>query len=148
MRNKRVAVSAAFLACALVTVARFAASEPVESAVAEWPYYGGDAGGGRYSRLGEINRSNVARLKIAWEYHTGDVSDGSDGRRKSAFETTPVVADGMMYLTTPFNRVVALDPENRERKVELRSKDRSARALLGRLNQPRRGAVERCAKKQ
>jgi quinoprotein glucose dehydrogenase len=116
MRNKRVAMSAAFLACALLTLARFAASEPVDDAVADWPFYGGDAGGTRYSRLGEINRSNVARLKVAWEYHTGDVSDGSGGRTKSAFETTPIVAHGTMYLTTPFNRVIAVDPESGKEK--------------------------------
>ena len=51
--------------------------------IADWPYYGGDAGGSRYSPLTQINRSNVARLTLAWEYHTGDVSDGSDNRRKS-----------------------------------------------------------------
>jgi quinoprotein glucose dehydrogenase len=116
MRDKRLAVFAALLAGALVTVARFAASEPIEAAVADWPFYGGDAGGTRYSRLGEINRSNVARLRVAWEYRTGDVSDGSSGRPKSAFETTPVVAHGTMYFTTPFNRVIALDPENGKEK--------------------------------
>src|SRR5215468_1206600 len=42
----------------------------------DWPVYGGDAGGARYSSLTEINRSNMARLKTAWTYHTGDVSDG------------------------------------------------------------------------
>jgi glucose dehydrogenase len=52
--------------------------------------------GSRYSQLMQINRSNVAALKIAWEYHTGDVSDGSGSRRKSAFETTPIVANGTM----------------------------------------------------
>src|SRR5262249_32949980 len=43
--------------------------------------------------------------------HTGDVSDGTHGRRRSGFETTPLVVDGTLYLTTPFNRVIALDPE-------------------------------------
>jgi quinoprotein glucose dehydrogenase len=94
----------------------FSASAPNDAAVAEWPFYGGDAGGRRYSPLGEINRSNVAQLKVAWEYHTGDVSDGTDGRPKSAFETTPVVANGTMYFTTPFNRVIALDPESGKEK--------------------------------
>ena len=116
MRSNRLAASAAFLACALLTVARFAGSEPIDKAIADWPFYGGDAGGTRYSTLREINRSNVAQLKVAWEYHTGDVSDGSDGRPKSAFETTPVVANGTMYLTTPFNRVIALDPESGKEK--------------------------------
>src|SRR5262249_48382556 len=68
------------------------------------------------SPLTQIDKSNIAQLQVAWEYHTGDVSDGSGGRRKSAFETTPIVADGTMYLTTPFNRVVALDPETGREK--------------------------------
>jgi quinoprotein glucose dehydrogenase len=55
----------------------------------DWPTYGNDPGGQRYSPLDEINKQNVAHLKVAWTYHTGDVSDGSDGRRWSAFENTP-----------------------------------------------------------
>jgi glucose dehydrogenase len=41
---------------------------------ADWPSYGGDAGGTRYLLLTQIDKSNVAQLKVAWEYHTGDVS--------------------------------------------------------------------------
>jgi quinoprotein glucose dehydrogenase len=41
---------------------------------------------------------------------TGDISDGLDERKRSAFETTPILVDGKLYLTTPFNRVIALDP--------------------------------------
>jgi len=92
------------------------AAEPTDGGIADWTYYGGDPGGSRYSPLTQINKSNVAELKVAWEYHTGDVSDGSDNRRKSEFETTPIVADGTMYLSTPFNRVVALDPETGREK--------------------------------
>ena len=51
------------------------------------------------------------RLKVAWIYHTGDVSDGKTCPQRSAFETTPLVVDGVMYLTTPFSRLIALDPE-------------------------------------
>jgi quinoprotein glucose dehydrogenase len=90
--------------------------EPANRPVEDWPNYGGDPGGSRYSRLTEINKSNVGELKVAWEYHTRDISDGSDGRRKSAFETTPIVADGTMYFSTPFNRVIALDPETGSEK--------------------------------
>lgn len=64
----------------------------------------------RYSTLTQINRENVAKLKIAWVFHTGDISDGSDGRKRSGFETTPIMVGGTLYLTTPFNRVIALDP--------------------------------------
>jgi len=62
------------------------------------------------TRHSEINRENVSKLKVAWTFHTGDVSDGSHDRRRSGFETTPIVVEGTLYFTTPFNRVIALDP--------------------------------------
>ena len=102
---------AAILSLASCSGVQFFATEPIDGPIADWPYYGGDAGGSRYSVLTQINKRNVVELKVAWEYHTGDVSDGSEDRSKSAFETTPIVADGTMYLSTPFNRVIALDPE-------------------------------------
>src|ERR1044072_7196142 len=78
----------------------------------EWPYYAGDAGGTKYSAQKEIHRSNVERLRPAWIFHTGDISDGTRWPTRSAFESTPLVVDGVMYLTTPFSRVIALDPES------------------------------------
>src|SRR5258707_2258469 len=78
----------------------------------EWPAYAGDSGGSKYSRLKQIDRENVASLKLAWTFHTGDMSDGSEYPPRSAFEGTPLVVDGIMYLTTPFNRLIALDVEN------------------------------------
>ncbi len=75
----------------------------------EWHYYGGDSGGRKYSPLKQIHRGNVAKLKLAWEFHTGDVSDGKDFPVRSAFETTPLMVDGNLYLTTPFNRLIAID---------------------------------------
>jgi len=77
----------------------------------DWPSYGHDAGGMRYSPLTQIARDNVARLKVAWTFHTGDISDGHNGQKRSGFETTPIVVDGTLFLTTGFNRVIALDPE-------------------------------------
>ena len=76
----------------------------------EWPNYGNDPGGMRYSPLTEINRENVSKLKVAWIFHTGDISDGGHDRRRSGFEATPILVDGTLYLTTGFNRVIALDP--------------------------------------
>jgi quinoprotein glucose dehydrogenase len=111
----------------LVMNVRLSVSDPADSPLADWPYYGSDPGGTRYSPLTQINRTNVGQLKIAWEYHTGDLSNGSGGRRVSAFETTPIVAFGTMYFSTPFNRVIALDPETgKERwsvdpKIDLRT---------------------------
>jgi len=80
-------------------------------AASDWPNYGNDPGGTRYSPLTQINRGNVTNLKVAWVFHTGDISDGSGGKKRSGFETTPILVDGMLYFTTPFNRVIALDPE-------------------------------------
>ncbi len=77
---------------------------------AEWPSYGNDPGGMRYSLLAQIDRDNVSQLKVAWVFHTGETSDGTGGRQRSGFETTPILVDGVLYLTTPFNRVIALDP--------------------------------------
>src|SRR5712692_6547934 len=41
----------------------------------DWRYYAGEPGGSKYSRLDQINRSNVTKLRLAWTYHTGDLSD-------------------------------------------------------------------------
>lgn len=79
--------------------------------VHEWPVYGGDSGGTKYSPLDQINRSNVKNLKVAWIFDSGDFSDGTQLPTGSAFETTPLVADGVMYVSTPFHRLFALDPE-------------------------------------
>src|SRR5258706_11065939 len=80
----------------------------------DWPTYGHDPGGMRFSPADQITRENVFRLTVAWTAHTGDVSDtvssGSSGRKRSAFENTPILVDGLLYVTTPFNRVLALDP--------------------------------------
>jgi len=81
------------------------------SVVDEWPSYGHDAGGMRYSPLTDVTRANVSRLAVAWTFHTGDISDGRGTRQRSGFETTPIVVDGTLYLTTGTNRIVAVDPE-------------------------------------
>jgi glucose dehydrogenase len=65
----------------------------------------------RYSPLAQINRKNVAKLKVAWIFHTGDISEGGNVRKRSGFEATPILVDGALHFTTPFNRVIALDPE-------------------------------------
>ena len=77
----------------------------------EWPHYGNDIGGSKYSPLKQINKQNVTRLKPAWTYHTGDISDGTTYSVRSAFECTPLVVDGVMYVSTPFCRVAALEAE-------------------------------------
>ncbi len=84
---------------------------PVTSVTSDWPAYGHDPGGSRHSPLTQITKANVRGLKVAWTYRTGDISDGTHWRQKSAFEVTPILADGTLYFCTPFDRVIALDPE-------------------------------------
>jgi quinoprotein glucose dehydrogenase len=77
----------------------------------DWPAYGRDRGGSRFSPLAQINRDNVKSLKMAWTYRTGDVHTDGKSKEKTAFQATPIFVDGTLYLSTPFNRVIALDPE-------------------------------------
>ncbi len=84
----------------------------MDGPTATWPDYGNDKGGSRYSPLTQITPANVKYLKKAWEYHTGDVSDGKgEIKSESAFEATPILNDGRLYVPSPFNKVIALDPE-------------------------------------
>src|SRR2546430_2625036 len=74
------------------------------ASAADWPNYGGDKGGTRYSPLKQINRTNVSRLRVAWTYHTGE-----DLKRKEPMECTPIVVDGVLYATSARSRLIALD---------------------------------------
>src|SRR5205809_3633567 len=80
----------------------------------EWRFYGGDAGGTRYSPLKQINRQNVKNLKRVWTYHMREVDRGgneTDRHNIAPFESTPIVIDGVLYFSAPSNRVIALDAE-------------------------------------
>ncbi|MGA7414529.1 MAG: PQQ-binding-like beta-propeller repeat protein, partial [Bryobacteraceae bacterium] len=84
----------------------FAATPP---APGDWPAYGHDPGGQRYSPLTAINRETVKNLKPAWTFRTGDAYKPADSRA-TAFEATPLYVDGTIFLGTPLGRVIALDP--------------------------------------
>ncbi len=75
-----------------------------------WEVYGGDPGGTRYSAADQIDRGNVARLEVAWHYRTGELGEGFAAQGKLAFEATPILVDGRLYLSTPTDQVIALDP--------------------------------------
>jgi quinoprotein glucose dehydrogenase len=76
----------------------------------DWPAYGRDPGGARFSPLTQITRANVAQLQVAWTYHTGMPDLTGMGHRPPALEVTPIVVDGTMYVSTPTGIVAALDP--------------------------------------
>ena len=86
-------------------------------AAEEWPHYGNDPGGTRYSALGQINRTNVAELEVAWEHDTPDFADGLSGSpTRSAFEATPLVIGETIFVPTPLDRLLALDASTGRRR--------------------------------
>ncbi len=80
------------------------------AAPGDWPAYGRDPGGARFSPLTQITRENVAQLQVAWTYHTGMPELAGMGHRPPALEVTPIVIDGTMYVSTPTGIIAALDP--------------------------------------
>lgn len=90
---------------------------PMDGPVAGWPDYGNDKGGTRYSPLTQITPHNVQHLEVAWEYHTGDLSDGQGAiRSTTAFEATPILIEDTLYFPSPFNRIIALDAATGQEK--------------------------------
>ena len=85
----------------------------------DWEIYGGNKANTKYSPLNQINSTNVDKLKVAWSWDSVDNEIKSSGDamfRRSKFEATPLVIDGVMYLTTSYSRIVALDPLTGEQK--------------------------------
>jgi len=89
----------------------FAVISSVAAAVPDsgWPVYGGDEGGTRYSPLTEITPANVGELRVAWTFRTGELGQGVKDWSRSAFEVTPILYDGTLYLTTSSTDVVAVN---------------------------------------
>jgi quinoprotein glucose dehydrogenase len=75
-------------------------------AQSDWPNVGNGKGAMRYSTLRQINRHNVKDLNVAWTVHTGGLSPIIRG---SAIQCTPIVTDGVMYVTSPDTQVIALN---------------------------------------
>ena len=68
-----------------------------------WETYQGDPGSNQYSSLGQINRSNVDQLKVAWTYQTGGSLD-----KQSQIQCNPIIVDDILYATSPAIKLIAL----------------------------------------
>lgn len=75
----------------------------------EWPYYGGDLANNRYSRLTQINKSNVQKLQIAWEWKITDAPPALSAPR--TFQATPLMIDDVLYFPDPYHHLIAVDAE-------------------------------------
>ena len=102
----------------LLRVLLVAALVSVAGAQSDWPVYGHDPGGLQYSPLKQIDTKNVTKLQIAWTYDTRPPavpeSEGVPAKaapRSRASQATPLMVGGVLYLSTPYNRVIAMEPE-------------------------------------
>jgi quinoprotein glucose dehydrogenase len=103
-----------FASICVLAVALAAAQSPV----VDWSANGRDLEGTRYVPASEITPANVGRLERAWTYRTGESGPAFATTKPAAFEATPLVVDGVMYVGTPLGRAIALDAATgRERWV-------------------------------
>ena len=100
-------LSVSFLVCRIeVAFAQGASTEMVE-----WPYVGADQAASKYSPLADINTANVDQLEIAWTWEPNELPNQEFRTRPGSFEATPLMIDNVIYLSTMYTRVVALDAE-------------------------------------
>jgi quinoprotein glucose dehydrogenase len=94
-----------------------AASAPFTYAAApgDWPAYAGTWAGLKWSPLTEINPGNAARLQVAWQFHTGDLKRPDDPG-EFTYEMTPIKVGNLLYLCTPHDIVIALDPASGQQR--------------------------------
>ena len=108
----------------------------VAGAQTDWPIYGHDPGGLQYSPLKSIDTKNVSKLQVAWTYDTRPAAAPAPATvtppaeapppraaalRGRASQATPLMVGGMLYLSSPYNRIVALEPETGKKIWEYES---------------------------
>ena len=85
------------LTLGMIATALTACADTGSMGMVEWPAYGGDAGGQKYSPLTDINRGNVDRLTLAWTWETGEQpirdTDSTKAARPGMFQSTPIMVN-------------------------------------------------------
>ncbi len=104
----------------IVVVAQQPRSAPPSATPAspqvEWLHYGGDQGGMRYSPLADVKPENLQKLKPTWQWKHWETPLKDHGTTPGQFEATPLMVDGTLYVTTPYNNIAALDAETGQEK--------------------------------
>ena len=98
--------AAAILSAAAVTVGAQQPAVPIE-----WRYVGADQAHTKYSTADEITAANVDQLEIAWEWEPNEMPMPELGARPSSFQATPIMIGNVLYVSTAYNRVAAIDAE-------------------------------------
>ncbi len=94
----------------LPLLAALAAAGPSWADQTSWTHFHGDLASTKFADVESFTSETVGRLERAWEVRTGDVSDGSGELPASVWSATPIYVNGTLYISTPFYRVLALDP--------------------------------------
>ena len=94
--------------------ARPSSDAKVPASGPDWKSFHGQVSGAKYSPLDQITPENVGELELAWRLETGDVSDGSGDLPATVWSATPIYANDLLYIGTPFYRVLAVDPATGE----------------------------------
>ena len=101
--------------CALAllgSIVGVGAQDRSASRMVEWPYVAGDQGAMRYSPLTDLNADTVKRLELAWQWKAPDRPMPDFGTTPGNFTSTPLMIDNVLYVTTNYNRLVALDADS------------------------------------
>ena len=107
-------ITPTFCICVFVALGAAKLSEAQYGAPkGQWPYYAGDMGSTKYAPLGQINADNVKNLDVAWKWESPDNAIAKSNPRLIPFfyEATPLVVDGVMYVSTSLGQVAAINPE-------------------------------------
>ncbi|MFP6597182.1 MAG: PQQ-binding-like beta-propeller repeat protein, partial [Candidatus Hydrogenedentota bacterium] len=96
---------------ALLSLSLIVAAQTAFAQDAEWRHFGGNGANNKYSPLGEINRDNFKDLEIAWSWESIDDKVTLENPRvqPGQFKVTPLVVDGLIYVSTAVNQIVAID---------------------------------------
>jgi quinohemoprotein ethanol dehydrogenase len=97
--------SFSMLRCAIALLCCAFSLEPLLAQEVDWPYYGADVYNTRFADLDQITPANVSQLKPAWTFNTGVIGDPN-----MSMEMTPLIVNGVMYITTGDDDVFALNP--------------------------------------
>src|SRR5499425_895819 len=111
IRNWTRPISKFVFICGVMSLGLCAFLVSQSSQQVEWLYYGGDQAGTKYSSLADINTSNVQKLHIAWQWKHWETPLDQYGTVPGFFENTPLMIDGVLYVTTPYNSIAAVDAE-------------------------------------
>jgi quinoprotein glucose dehydrogenase len=99
--------------CAILTVASavMLGAQSRQQGIIEWPFVGADQSHTKYSIAADITPANVDQLEPAWQWEAKEKPMPEYGARPGTFENTPLMVDNVLYVSTSYHRVVALDAE-------------------------------------